>query len=189
MRHGNTFESHETAIQIGARTDLPLTSFGLTQAEAMAKYLLTKKITPKAIFSGPLKRQLQSAQIIAKYFYLEPIITPSLTELDYGVWEGLTPVQISEKWPSEYASWNESSIWPKGLFNTSKTAHETALSSWLESLKKSFTQDDTVLAVTSNGLLRFFHPQEKVKTGHFCTLLNLPNQLIINSWNTLPKVP
>ena len=56
MRHGNTFEAGQTPVQVGTRTDLPLTAQGLAQAKEMLNYLTAEGISPEAIFAGKLKR-------------------------------------------------------------------------------------------------------------------------------------
>lgn len=188
VRHGNTFEEGQTPIQIGALTDLPLTSFGLSQAERMAQYLISQKIQPKAIFAGNLKRQTQFASLVGKPFQLPFSNEPALTELNYGAWEGLSSVEIAAKWPEEYAAWNTAGKWAPSIFKNSEEAHKQAIDSWLDHLRKTYKSGDVILAVSSNGLLRFFQRREKVKTGHFCDLEILPHDLKVNGWNLDPKI-
>ena len=38
VRHGNTFDKGDVVTRVGARTDLPLSSSGQTQAEQLAAY-------------------------------------------------------------------------------------------------------------------------------------------------------
>lgn len=184
MRHGNTFEEGQTPVQVGARTDLPLTSYGLTQAEQMAEYLEREGISPKAVFAGKLKRQTQSAQIIASYFDLKFIDAPALTEIDYGLWEGLSSSEIVSKWPKEYAEWNDLAKWQSHIFQGTQEAHLKSVETWLNGLRKTY-DGNTVVAITSNGLLRFFK-NEKVKTGHFCEIQLLQEGLKICGWNQNP---
>lgn len=188
VRHGNTFEEGQPPVQIGALTDLPLTSFGLTQAERMAQYLIAQKIQPKAIFAGNLQRQTQFAKIVGKPFCLSFCNEPALTELNYGAWEGLSSVEISAKWPEEYALWNKAGKWVTSVFQSTEEAHKQAIESWLNHLRKTYKSGDTILAISSNGLLRFFQRKEKVKTGHFCDLEILPHGLKVNGWNLDPKI-
>ncbi len=184
MRHGNTFEAGQTPLQVGARTDLPLTSYGLLQAEQMVKYLMAKKISPKAIYAGSLKRQTQSAEIIAQSFGLRLEEAPALNEIDYGLWEGLPSEEIGLKWAKEYREWNEEGKWQSHIFKGSYQNHFNALIGWLERLKE-IHEGETVFAVTSNGLLRLFK-NEKVKTGHFCELLLDQGEIHLSQWNQKP---
>lgn len=180
MRHGNTFEEGQTPIQVGARTDLPLTAFGRAQAEKMAEYLRVNRIVPKAIFAGGLKRQTESASIIGKSFGLSFQNTPALTEIDYGLWEGLTADAIETGWPREHAEWNIDAKWQTAIFQGTAEEHREHLQKWFEMLCQKYP-NDAVLGVTSNGLLRFFR-NEKVKTGHFCEFQGME----IIRWNQNP---
>lgn len=181
VRHGNTFESGQTPVQVGARTDLPLTAHGRVQAEEMAKHLVNECITPKAIFSGKLKRQLESANIIAGYFGLDVQDASALMEIDYGLWEGLTAKEIAAKWPKEYEEWTDQATWQNAIFQGTEAGHRQNLENWVKSLRNTY-QGEAVVAITSNGLLRFLK-NEKVKTGHFCELQVLENAIRICSWN------
>ncbi|MBX7066547.1 MAG: phosphoglycerate mutase family protein [Parachlamydiales bacterium] len=181
MRHGNTFEEGQTPVQVGARTDLPLTAFGRSQAERMAQYLMAKGIVPKAIFAGGLKRQTESASIIGKFFGLNFENTSALTEIDYGLWEGLTAEEIDSKWPKEHAEWSREAKWQSHIFHGSAQGHQRNLKNWIEMIQKAYP-NETVLGVTSNGLLRFFR-NEKVKTGHFCEFQG--TEIVL--WNQNPS--
>ena len=184
VRHGNTFEAGQTPVQVGARTDLPLTSQGRLQAEQMGKYLLAKQILPAAIYAGRLKRQTEFAAILSAPFGLVLQEAPALTEIDYGLWEGLSAEAIASRWPKEYAEWTEQAKWPHHIFQKTDEEHRNQLEEWLNLLRKK-DQANTVFAVTSNGLMRFFK-NEKVKTGHFCEIHLQKEGLQICSWNRDP---
>ena len=182
MRHGNTFEAGEVPIQVGARTDLPLTAFGRKQAEAMAHYLLAEGVAPQKIYAGGLKRQKDSAAIIGEKLGCKSVFEPALTEIDYGAWEGLTGEEIGKKWPKEHLEWIEGK-WPERIFVGSEADYRGRVEKWLESLRGG--SEECVVAVTSNGVLRLFQ-NEKVKTGHFCELHLFETSLKIVKWNKLP---
>ncbi len=188
VRHGNTFEENQVPVQIGAGTDLPLTAHGRAQAEKMAQYLISEKIQPKAIYAGGLKRQTEFAKIICGNFDLLFFSEPALTEIDYGAWEGLSLQQIGNLWPKEYTEWNEEGKWPEHLFRGTFQRHIDGVEAWLQFLRKKYASNDTVVAVSSNGLLRFFQSEKKlkVKTGHFCELYLFQDRLEINRWNVNP---
>lgn len=181
MRHGNTFEAGQVPVQVGARTDLPLTAQGRKQAETMAQYLLSER--PKVIYAGSLKRQTESAQIIAQRFHLVVLHEPALTEIDYGAWEGLTAGEIASRWPKEHVAWAEGQ-WQTEIFGGTLEGHKRAIEEWLDRLRKQ--GDEPVIAITSNGLLRFFQ-NEKVKTGHFCEIELFEDGLKIQKWNIDPQ--
>jgi probable phosphoglycerate mutase len=197
VRHGNTFESGQTPMQVGARTDLPLTEEGRNQALYFARYLASEKIQPQAIYAGKLKRQIETAQITAQHLQVENKIqldAPALTEIDYGLWEGCTADEIQKRWPHEYRAWTTGSHWPE-IFGSTREGHIRDLKKWLQQLRESHLPGETVVAVTSNGILRLFYSLQerdgieelKVKTGHFCELLLGNDSVQIQKWNQDPR--
>lgn len=198
VRHGNTFEAGQTPLQVGARTDLPLTAQGRKQAEQMGDYLLANSISPAAIYAGNLKRQIESAEIIAARLPTRCALKlrePSLTEIDYGAWEGLSSDEIARRWSNEYLAWTEEGKWPERIFGGSLQKHKADIAQWTASLCATFTPGDVIVAVSSNGLIRFFSNEWetfakakqmdrlKVKTGRFCELDLSPKNLVVRSWN------
>ncbi len=201
IRHGNTFETGQTPTQIGSRTDLPLTEKGRSQAERMARFLETENLLPSAIYRGPLKRQIETARIIGAKFRLEDMSEPVLTEIDYGPWEGLASEEIGKKWPRQYAEWTDESRWAEGIFGGNSPLLD--IEKWVSYLKKTHRPGETILGVTSNGLIRFFYAllkeqwnqlvqnrqmeTLKVKTGHYCELLLFEDRIEIKRWNGSPQ--
>lgn len=205
LRHGNTFEAGQIPTQVGSRSDLPLTIQGCEQAEHFSRYLVAEGISPKAIYAGTLKRQIKTAQIISKHLYIEDKVhlnEIALTEIDYGAWEGLTSEEIHTKWPEQYDSWTTEAKWADGVFGGTLEKHLLGIKQFLDHLRKVYTSGDMVVAVTSNGLMRFFYSFQKtewqhlvherqmeklkVKTGHFCELHIFNDSIKIKSWNLNP---
>jgi broad specificity phosphatase PhoE len=200
-RHGNTFEVGQPPLQVGVRTDLSLTAQGRIQAEQLAKFLTKTPLA--ALYAGTLKRQIETAQIITGSKETPTYLDESaLTEIDYGLWEGLTSEEISRRWPAEYNAWTSESKWAHGIFGRTLEDHMHDIEIWLDALRKKYNPGDTVVAVTSNGIIRLFYSFEekwktlqeskqmeqlKVKTGHFCELLLFPDSLKVKNWNQEPK--
>ena len=63
-----------------------LTELGRAQAEALAERMSSLAVT--AIYSSPILRAVQTAEIVGKRLGLHFEITPALSEFDVGVWEG-----------------------------------------------------------------------------------------------------
>ena len=83
-RHGQT--SWNAQNRILGRTDLELTETGVQQAEKLAEILNEKNID--IILSSPLKRAIQTSEIIAKKLGLPIKIDERLIEQNYGIYEG-----------------------------------------------------------------------------------------------------
>jgi molybdenum cofactor cytidylyltransferase len=85
-------------------SDLPLAPAGVEQAGRLADRLM--KITGGAcfdsIYGSDLRRSLQTAEIVAERCGRPVVAEPWLRELDVGLWEGMTPDEAAEKYPTEY---------------------------------------------------------------------------------------
>ena len=204
LRHGNTFEAGQTAVQVGCQTDMPLTEKGLSQAQLFTDLLKQQELLPNAIYSGSLQRQTQTADILHKSFNQATLIKQqnALDEIDYGLWEGLTAEEIQAKWPNESKAWHEQARWPESVFKTQLQDHQIALKQWLMDVSQQVPENGLVVAISSNGIIRLmlqWIPQlwnilvyerkmdtYKVGTGHYCDLTI--NNLVpsINAWNIKP---
>ena len=101
-RHGETEWNVEEIFR--GRSDIDLNETGLKQAELLAGYLSDLDIT--AIYSSPLKRAMNTAEITARHHRLNVISSPGLIDFNYGKWQGVTNREIKEKYPELYAEWN-----------------------------------------------------------------------------------
>jgi broad specificity phosphatase PhoE len=94
-RHGQN-EDNANGILNGHR-DLPLTDLGRQQAIDLAVGIKELRLRFDAIYSSPLSRALETAEIVAKELGLDkPIIIPELIERDFGVMTG-KPTSSIEK--------------------------------------------------------------------------------------------
>jgi len=100
-RHGETEWNVEEVFR--GRIDVELDETGIKQAKLLAKYLSNLKLG--AIYSSPLKRALQTAEIIASYHKLNVEVAPGLIDLDYGKWQGLPHQEVKDKYKELYAQW------------------------------------------------------------------------------------
>lgn len=206
VRHGNTFDDGETPRQVGLKTDLPLTAKGRRQAQQMGHWLRAEGgIAPVRFYAGSLQRQRTAAELIAEELGLSSRVRSgeaALDELDYGAWEGLTGEEIKARWPNEYRDWEEAADWPVKVFGGSAAERIERIGLWLERLSREHSAGDTVLAVTSNGVIRFFYyfvpgmwknlqqkrrmKELKVGTGNFCEVEIRDDCLNVLSWNVKP---
>jgi len=84
LRHGATEYSRDRRFT-GSR-DIPLTTDGRLQAEAVAQALAGNPVA--AVYTSPLERARVCADLIAKPHRLEPRVEPDLREMSFGAWEG-----------------------------------------------------------------------------------------------------
>jgi broad specificity phosphatase PhoE len=102
VRHGATQLTAEDKFSGSIGVDL--SEEGRGQAQQLAERLADDKIA--AVFSSPLSRTLETAQILAGPHALTPVLCDGLREIDHGHWEGLTRTEVEAKFAGEYASWD-----------------------------------------------------------------------------------
>lgn len=85
LRHGETLWNSEGRLQGSA--DTQLNAFGRELAEKTAEAL--KEIPFAAVYSSPLKRALETAEIIKRDRNIPVICDKRLQEISFGVYEGL----------------------------------------------------------------------------------------------------
>lgn len=95
VRHGET--EWNRAGRLHGRSDLPLNDAGIQQAHLLAMELSTGG-TLDAVYSSPLFRALQTAQIIAKSLNLPKVQeNPELMEREFGDSEGKLVKAVSDE--------------------------------------------------------------------------------------------
>ncbi len=103
IRHGQTAGNlRVTALGV---TDLPLTETGRKQAEVLAEQLKSKN--PAAVYTSPLMRAKETAEIVAEPHGLVVCEIPDLMERNFGVWENIAKEDIKEMFPEAYEEWQQ----------------------------------------------------------------------------------
>lgn len=98
LRHGET-QGFSPRRFIG-QMDVPLTDRGRAQIEQVAGFLQENRVD--RLISSPLRRCLESAEILGRTIGLVPETEPSLSEIALGQWEGLTVAQVQQQYPGSY---------------------------------------------------------------------------------------
>lgn len=99
LRHGHVDNGGEKKYL--GRTDVPLDALGLEQAQALREYF--KTIPLDAVFTSPLKRCVQTAQMI----FDEYLCVEALREIDMGDWDNMPMSHIRLHFPKLYAQRGE----------------------------------------------------------------------------------
>lgn len=110
IRHGET-DWNKQGIIMG-QLDIPLNDVGIAQALEVQKYF--KKIPIKCIYTSPLKRAYQTAQLLNANFSVPLITVDSLKERHWGDGQGLahekaflTKTSTDIPFPVEAESWEQ----------------------------------------------------------------------------------
>ncbi len=142
----------------------PLNSMGIKEANDIAKLL--ENIPFDIIYTSPLIRARQTAEIINQLMKIPITVDGSLTEINYGIWENLTKVEVENQYPKEYNAFNHKnpiSHYPKGGEDPKDIA--LRITKWLNQLSA-----EKILAVSHKTAIRLL----------LCTILKIPLQYYRN---------
>ena len=85
IRHGQTELNNAKVLQ--GRSDHPMNETGMAQAREAAQKLREMGIRFDHVFTSPLTRAIQTAEIVAPC--VMPVVEERLIEMDYGSYEGM----------------------------------------------------------------------------------------------------
>lgn len=95
LRHGQAQNNVERRL-VGRLPNIPLTDEGRSQVTYAARCVADMKVS--RIYSSPIKRAMDTAQIVAEYNSLEIVPDDRLTEIDMGGLTGMTYDALIQKY-------------------------------------------------------------------------------------------
>jgi len=101
VRHGETAWNRGRIFR--GTYDIPLNENGKKQACLAGKSLKNVKIN--AVYTSPLSRAKESAEIAAENHGITPIVHNGFLDMDYGEWTGKEEAEVAKLWPDECAVW------------------------------------------------------------------------------------
>jgi broad specificity phosphatase PhoE len=101
VRHGETEWNVEEIYR--GRIDVELSEAGMKQAQLLGRYLGNLKLD--AIYSSPLKRAVDTANILTQYQNVAVQVTDGLMDLNCGEWQGLSDKQVKKLYPVLHEQW------------------------------------------------------------------------------------
>lgn len=108
-RHGETDWNVERRIQ--GSTDIPLNENGIRQAHSLAGYLERQVVgkggTISHIFTSPLERAKETAEIVGDRLHVPVEAVPGLEEMNFGICEGKSWLEAKAMYPQELSEWEE----------------------------------------------------------------------------------
>jgi len=146
-RHGETDWNREGRFQGWA--DPPLNATGRAQAVDLSVQLMAEELA--AVYSSPLRRAYETAEVVAASRGLEPVTVDALREVDVGSWSGLSRAEIEQRFPEQYARWLDYGRgWEDG------ETYEQMVDRVVEALQELADGRDgeRILAVTHGGPMR-----------------------------------
>lgn len=150
MRHGETAWNAEKRFT--TRTDVQLSDVGLEQARRAAEALAG--VTIDRIFTSPLRRAAETAEIVASRQAEPPPVIPDprLVEVDAGPFEGHTQEELeASPLAADFARWHSDGEveFPEGTEN-----FDDALARAAAFMEERADEDGTTLVVTHGSLAR-----------------------------------
>jgi len=101
-RHGETVWNVEKVYR--GRTDVNLDEVGIKQAELLGRHLSNWEL--EAIYSSPLRRAIDTANIIARYQKIGIHIAEGIIDFDYGEWQSLSEQTVKNLYPTLHDEWH-----------------------------------------------------------------------------------
>jgi len=150
LRHGETVLNTQGRYQ--GQLDSPLTDVGMEQVQQNADMLknLIGNAQEWKVFSSPLGRALQSAEIICQtigYDVNKVEKDARLAEVAVGDWAGLTTKEIEHTWPALLENTDHFNWYFNAPNGESYNQVVNRLTDWLESI-----HDESKVIVISHGL-------------------------------------
>jgi probable phosphoglycerate mutase len=103
VRHGETTAAAED--RFAGSSDVALAESGRLQAERLSSRLASDRFA--AAFCCPLHRTRETAAIVARPHGCTLAYRDGLREIGHGHWEGLHRTEVEQRFPDEYAAWEE----------------------------------------------------------------------------------
>ena len=102
VRHGITTANKED--RFAGRTGEELHAEGIKQIGQVGEKLHSENIT--AIYCGPAKRTMQSAEILGSLLNIPVSVLAELDEINIPHWDGLTKDEIRKQFGAQYPTWH-----------------------------------------------------------------------------------
>ena len=159
FRHGETDYNTVRRWQ-GCGIDIPLNANGVRQAEELAPRLADKGL--QIIYSSPLKRAHQTAEIVAAKLGLEVKIKEGLIEGCLGQTEGLLKSEVAVKFPEIYAQWYDSQNDMNIAFPGGETKNQIQQRMYAVFAELLQTSEEVIGIASHSAAIRYF----LMKFGH-----------------------
>lgn len=106
VRHGVTDHTNDKRFSGGLASSNPgLNDGGRAQVRATAEWLAPVAEGIDAIVTSPVRRTRESAEILGEVLGLEVGVEEGLAEMEFGAWDGLTYIEVRDRFPDEVRTW------------------------------------------------------------------------------------
>ena len=106
VRHGATELTASKRFSGGLASSNPgITDEGRAQVREVAEWLAPIGEAFDVVVTSPVRRTVESAEIIAERFGIGIVEEPGFAEMEFGTWDGQTFAEVREQRPDEIESW------------------------------------------------------------------------------------
>lgn len=146
FRHGETELNKQKRWQ-GSGMDYDLNETGVVQAQSLVEKLKDKGL--EVIFSSPLKRAFQTAEVVGKALNIPIIVKPDLRECYYGDAEGQLIADLQKQVPEIVNNWANPEYFDIRFPNGE--SKKEALNRVLTELLKLTSEDFNTMSIAIHG--------------------------------------
>jgi probable phosphoglycerate mutase len=106
VRHGVTEHTTQKRFSGGTSSANPgLSDAGRAQVRSVAEWLAPLGDRVDAVVASPVRRALESGQILAERLGVPVEEEPGFAEMDFGTWDGLTFEEVAAEYPADLDAW------------------------------------------------------------------------------------
>ncbi len=157
IRHGQTEKNRAKLLQ--GRSDVPLNDEGVRQALEVAEKLAAEGIVFDRIYTSPLTRAVQTAEIVAGH--VPHTVDPRLIEMDYGPYEGMDLRNPAPEVMTFFRDFVNNKA-PKGMEELSHVV--SRLGEFLEDIREEAADKNILIsthAIAMKGALEYLMPASR----------------------------
>ncbi|MEB3209720.1 MAG: histidine phosphatase family protein [Leptolyngbyaceae bacterium] len=178
IRHALS-SGNESGRMMGQLED-ELTDGGQHQARLLAQHLLQEDGCPTAIYSSPIGRAAQTAQLLAEPLGMEVQYRDDLKELHGGIFQGLTWVQAQQRYPQLCEQLGRSRSWlPIPHAESPEDGYQRA-TRFLQEVLSRHSNGDRLWVISHAGLIQ--HLVAAILGGDRTWGLSIPNTSMFEFW-------
>ncbi|MBD8869933.1 bifunctional RNase H/acid phosphatase [Nocardioides donggukensis] len=128
VRHGVTDHTVEKRFSGGLASANPgLSDEGRDQVRGTAEWLAPLADRVEAVVASPVRRTMESAEILAEALGHEVRVEPGFAEMEFGAWDGLTFSEVAERHQADLDAWLGSLEVPAGGGESFRAVEERVL--------------------------------------------------------------
>jgi broad specificity phosphatase PhoE len=172
-RHGETAENAPPTRVMG-RLDSPLNARGRGQARALAQAMAGEGLA--ALWTSPLRRARETAEIVGAVVGLAPRVDERLAESHRGTWEGRLLAEIEREDPEAWRAWLDGGAGFRFPGGESLAEHQARV---LAALAEVAAGPQPALVISHGGTIRAAAAHRRAEGLDAYHELDVPNATVI----------